>query len=81
MDVCSYASDLNDSEWALLEPLVPAAIPPGGGRPTRCGGSSMRSSICCAPEPSGGCCRTSIPRVVPSFTTMPSGARMAIGST
>ena len=26
-----YASDLSDSEWALLEPLVPAPKP--GGRP------------------------------------------------
>src|SRR4051812_33112761 len=29
MDVCSYASDLNDAEWALLEPLVPRSHPAG----------------------------------------------------
>src|SRR5438105_6975598 len=28
-----YASDLNDEEWAILEPLIPAAKP--GGRPRR----------------------------------------------
>jgi putative transposase len=31
MPVASYPSDLSDSEWALLEPLLPAAKP--GGRP------------------------------------------------
>ena len=81
MDVCSYASDLNDAEWALLAPLVPAVIPPGGDRPIRCGASSMRSSICCALAPNGACCRMSTPRVVPSSSTMRSGARMAPGST
>jgi putative transposase len=29
MDVCSYASDLTDAEWALLEPLVPRSHPSG----------------------------------------------------
>ena len=29
MDACSYASDLNDAEWALLEPLVPRSHPAG----------------------------------------------------
>ena len=29
MDVCSYACDLNDAEWALLEPLVPRSHPAG----------------------------------------------------
>jgi putative transposase len=29
MDGCSYASDLNDAEWALLEPLVPRSHPAG----------------------------------------------------
>jgi putative transposase len=29
MDVCSYASDLNDAEWALLAPLVPRSHPAG----------------------------------------------------
>ena len=48
-------------------PWSPAAIRPDGGRPIRYGASSMRSSICCAPEPSGGCCRTSIPRAAPCF--------------
>ena len=48
-------------------PLSPAAIRPDGDRPIRYGASSMRSSICCAPEPSGGCCRTSIHRAVPVF--------------
>jgi transposase len=61
MDVCSYASDLNDNEWALLEPLVPAVIRPGGDRPIRYGASSTRSSLCCAPAPNGGCCRTRLP--------------------
>jgi putative transposase len=27
MDACSYASDLNDAEWALLEPLIPRSHP------------------------------------------------------
>jgi transposase len=27
MDDCSYASDLNDAEWALLEPLVSHSHP------------------------------------------------------
>ena len=31
MSTKRYASDLSDEEWALLEPLVPAAKP--GGRP------------------------------------------------
>jgi len=29
MDACSYATDLNDAEWALLEPLVPRSHPAG----------------------------------------------------
>jgi Putative transposase of IS4/5 family (DUF4096) len=29
MDVCSFASDLTDAEWALLEPLVPRSHPAG----------------------------------------------------
>ena len=29
MDVCSYACDLDDAEWALLEPLVPRSHPAG----------------------------------------------------
>jgi putative transposase len=29
MDACLYASDLNDAEWALLEPLVPRRHPAG----------------------------------------------------
>ena len=29
MDVCSYASDLSDAEWALLEPLIPRSHPAG----------------------------------------------------
>ena len=29
MDACLYASDLNDAEWALLEPLVPRSHPAG----------------------------------------------------
>ncbi|MFI0420439.1 transposase [Spongiactinospora sp. 9N601] len=28
---CAYPTDLTDSEWALLEPLIPA--PKSGGRP------------------------------------------------
>ncbi len=27
----TYASDLSDQEWAILEPLIPKALP--GGRP------------------------------------------------
>ncbi len=70
MDACLYASDLNDAEWALLEPLVPAAIRPGGGRYIRSGASSMRSSICCAPGLNGECYRTSIHPGLLSSTTM-----------
>ena len=33
MDACLYASDLNDAEWALLEPLLPRSHP-AGRRPT-----------------------------------------------
>src|ERR687897_383736 len=29
MNTCLYASDLNDAEWALLEPLVPRNHPAG----------------------------------------------------
>ena len=29
MDACSYATDLNDAEWALLAPLVPRSHPAG----------------------------------------------------
>ena len=29
MDACLYASDLNDAEWELLEPLVPRSHPAG----------------------------------------------------
>jgi transposase len=29
MDACSYASDLSEAEWALLEPLVPRSHPAG----------------------------------------------------
>ncbi len=29
MDACHYPSDLNDAEWALLEPLVPRSHPAG----------------------------------------------------
>jgi len=29
MDACLYASDLSDTEWALLEPLVPRSHPAG----------------------------------------------------
>ena len=43
-------------------PWSPAAIRPDGDRPIRCAASSMRSSTCCAREPNGGCCRTSIHR-------------------
>ena len=27
MDACLYASDLNDAEWALLEPLLLSSEP------------------------------------------------------
>jgi putative transposase len=38
MDACPYASDLNDAEWALLEPLVPRSHPAGRRQtyPLRC---------------------------------------------
>jgi putative transposase len=29
MDVCSYASDLIEDEWALLKPLIPRSHPAG----------------------------------------------------
>ncbi len=29
MEVCSYASDLTDAEWALLEPLIARSHPAG----------------------------------------------------
>jgi transposase len=80
MDVSSYASDLNDAEWALLEPLIARSHPAGGGRLIPSAASSMPSSICCAPERSGGCCRMSIRRGAPFSITMRSGARMAPGS-
>jgi transposase len=54
MDVCSYASDLNDAEWALLAPLVPRSHP--AGRPQtyslrrivdgkRCSGRTLHSHV------------------------------------
>jgi hypothetical protein len=27
-----YASDLTDAEWALIEPMIPPALDPAGGR-------------------------------------------------
>jgi putative transposase len=29
MDICSYASDLDDAEWVLLAPLIPGRHPAG----------------------------------------------------
>ncbi len=29
MDACSYASNLTDAEWALIEPLIPRTHPAG----------------------------------------------------
>jgi transposase len=39
----SYPTDLTDREWAILEPLVPAAKP--GGRPCRWGRREIVDAI------------------------------------
>jgi len=81
MDVCSYASDLNDAEWALLEPLVPRSHP-AGRRQTY----PLRRIV----DAIFYLLRTGAqwrllpheyPRGVPSSTTTPNCARMAPGST
>jgi transposase len=80
MEVCSYVSDLTDAEGALLEPLIPRSHP-AGRRQTY----PLRRIV----DAIFYLLRTGaqwrlLPheyRVVPSSTTMPSGARMAPGST
>jgi transposase len=84
MDACRYASDLTYAEWALLESLVPRRHPAGRRQtyPLR----RIVDAIFYLLR-TGAQWRLlpheyrSIPRVVPSSTTMPSGARMAPGST
>jgi transposase len=39
MEVCSYASDLTDAEWALLEALIPRSHPTGRRQTYRSGAS------------------------------------------
>jgi transposase len=81
MDVSSDASDLNDVEWALLAPLVPRSHP-AGRRQTY----PLRRIV----DAIFYLLRTGAqwrllpheyPPGLPSSITMPSGARMAPGST
>jgi putative transposase len=81
MNTCLYASDLNDAEWALLAPLVPRSHPAGRRQiyPLR----RIVDAIFYLLR-TGAQWRLlphEYPRVVLSTTTMPSGARMAHGST
>ena len=80
MDACLYASDLNDAEWALLEPLVPRSHPAGRRQiyPLRRIVDAIFYLL--RTGANGGFCRTSIPRAAPFSITMRSGARMAPGS-
>ena len=81
MNTCLYASDLNDAEWALLGPLVPRSHPAGRRQtyPLRRIVDAIFYLLRTGAQ--WRLCRTSIHRAVPSFTTMPSGARTAPGST
>ena len=80
MEVSSYASDLTDAEWALLEPLI-ARSHPAGRRQTY----PLRHII----DAISYLLRTGAqwrllpheyPRVTPCSTTIRSGARTARGS-
>jgi hypothetical protein len=74
MGACLNASDFNDAEWALLEPLVLSSQPAGAAD------LPIAADHRC--DLLNGCCyRTRIHRAEPSFTTVLSGARLAPGST
>jgi putative transposase len=61
-----YASDLTEAEWALIEPLMPAASPVGRPRRTK-----LRSVVeAILYMASTGCQWRQIPREFPPFTTV-----------
>ena len=52
----AYATDLTDTQWALIAPLIPEAEP--GGRPRKAASWSTPSSISSGPGWRGGSSRT-----------------------
>jgi transposase len=81
MDACLYSSDLNDAEWALLAPLVRRSHPAGRRQiyPVRRIVDAIFYLL------RTGAQWRLLPHEYPPrgavFTTMPTGARMAPGST
>ena len=74
------ASDVTDKEWAMLEPLIPAAKP--GGRPQEIARreSSMAYCMCCAVGVHGVCCRMICPTGVRSTYISASGNGLGSGN-
>jgi len=61
-----YPSDLRDGEWALIEPMIPAAR--GGGRPrTTCLRAVMDAILYIA---SSGCAWRMLPKCFPPISTV-----------
>jgi putative transposase len=54
VDASGFHTDLNNAQWTIVAPLLPAARPGGCPRTTRVRSSSMRSSIFCGPGANGG---------------------------
>lgn len=61
-----YASDLSDEEWAILEPLIPAAKP--GGRPRRINMREAMNGIFYLVKT--GCQWRMLPREFPNWKTV-----------
>ena len=69
-----YDSDLTDTEFAILEPLLPARKAKGRPRSVALRRSSTPSSTSCAAACRGGCCRTASRAERRPSTTSGSGA-------
>ena len=78
-----YATNLTDSQWELIEPLLPA--PNRRGRPRTLDRRQIVNAIfyllrCCAPAASGACYPATCLPGAPSTSTIVDGGLMARGS-
>jgi putative transposase len=71
MSATGYPSDLTDAEWAILEPLIPAAKP--GGRPRKWPMRAVLNAISYLLR--GGCAWRMLPRCFPPWSTVQHYAR------
>ena len=75
-----YPSDLTDSQWAVIEPLIPVPRHRSASHQRHAGGPQRHLLPQSAPAASGTCSRTTCRPRAPSIITSLDGGRTAPGS-